>query len=373
LESIVEANTASLSRLRSCAATLEVTATVNMEDKGMISSNDLYSVWADGRKVREDFTALNTGPERRIEIGAKGGEEHIYYGRPAARKRVISPESVLSYRPGSDAMSISPGNAKSPYGRGGSVLFEYAGVLGHTLEEKVRQNAAEGYLPVISEVSLDGVDCRLMKWEYPDVQMAMKIWVVPSKGCMVKRLETYHKGNLGSEWQANVDSYGDGVFWFSKVDSRQYVRGAVREHQEVNVKELHPNVPVDASVFTIQAMDIPPGTEVQDRIIGLKHRYGDPFSLPEAYIESAIESMGAAKPEGNCTDSAESSPRGDATPKVPPSAQEQAPLLAGLLSRSSLRALAVLLLILGALAALGVFVRVVVRRRSREVARGQGH
>ena len=130
------------------------------------------------------------------------------------------------------------------------------------------RNARQGYLPAISEVELDGVKCKLLEWEYPEVEMAQKIWVVPDKGHMIKRVQGFHKGAMTEERRLLIKSFGKDVFWFSEAEEKDFdYDGSLTRRKTLKVRKMEPGVPVDDKLFTLEGMDVPPGTEIQARAI----------------------------------------------------------------------------------------------------------
>jgi hypothetical protein len=274
LREIVTANTASLARLRSASATIDLSVRSRVQAKEIVY-DDVVSVWYDGGNVREDHSAK---PGSRVDlrtaaVPAAGGR--FVAGPPPEFRQVLTTEEVMSYRPGGAAMSIVPGDADNPYGERVKLLHKYTAVQqGRTLEKQVLKSWGEGFHPTVKWAELDGAECNLLTWDFAEARMAMKVWVAPAQGSMIRKVQQFYKGELTGEWTATLRDYGDGVFWVERIEEKDWHedRPEPATHLTATVRELKPNVPVEAERFTIAGMGVPAGTQVQDRRRGVEYR-----------------------------------------------------------------------------------------------------
>jgi len=283
LSAIVEGNSKSLRQMAiaSFSATAEEHVRRAVEDGKELSYANTLSIWSKGPKVREDFVAKpgDLPGQRKIELDQrKDGRGVAIVGPPSAKRRVATPEVRFAYVPGQDAMVVQKGDTRLPYGDDASILHRYGTVAGHTFEEKVLECEAKGYHPSITEDVLDGVSCRRLAWEFPESQMAMTIWVSPSQGHLIRKLQFFLRGQVVREWTARLKEYEKGLFWYEEVEERQTKSdGSFISHQTVRVTSLTLNASVDDKLFTLDGLDLPVGTKIQDRILNNRYRYGGPF------------------------------------------------------------------------------------------------
>ncbi len=290
LATIVKSNSESLRKLSICTATIEEHRWFRRDEKEA-SYKRLLSIWFKDSRIREDAIVepTETALPQRIVIEDPGrGTRSIL--RPQDSRQIATPEACMSYSPGYGAMTIVRGDADLPFGRKASMLHKYAAYLhGITLEQKVRTLTTEGYAPSIQDADVDGVSCKQIEWDFPNVEMALKIWVVPSKGHMIKKVQTFHKGHIVHEWIATLREYGKGLFWFEEVTEKEWHRGSLAECTTIKIKELNPDAPVDDELFTLKGLNVPFGTEIQDRIVGLKFNCGAAFGIPHDFLNFALQ------------------------------------------------------------------------------------
>ncbi len=77
-------------------------------------------------------------------------------------------------------------------------LLRYQSVFGKSLKEMLLKCYEEGKVTVQSE-NLDGEACVKLQWEFPN-QGGGTVWLVPSKGHCIKKLQTQFKGEILNEY-----------------------------------------------------------------------------------------------------------------------------------------------------------------------------
>jgi len=289
LRNIVRANSESLGRLCNCRACVVIHKERQQEGSAYSYTNRVR-VWSKGRQLAEDVISQPAAGHERgpFVIEDRGKEGLLAYPLDGAQ-RVLTPEAGLSYSRGGGVLTIVAGDPQAPYGRHASVVHKYAAlVLGETLEEKVNNDAGLGYHPAITPAIVEGLPCQLLEWQYPQAEMALKVWVVPSKGYMVKKLQTFHKGAVAQEWCVDLREYGDGLFWWEKVQHTKWAKGRIRSRTVARITDFEPNCSVDDSLFTLAGLDVPIGTEVRDRKLGLRYRYGELAEPSEDYVQLVV-------------------------------------------------------------------------------------
>ena len=216
--------------------------------------------------------------------------------RPAAaRRQICTPEARITYMPGSPVARVIAGVPESPLSDYASVLYEYVTVTHGTLEQLIQVSAKMRCLPSVSDVSLGKVACRLLEWRTPDDRI-VKVWVVPSMGSMITKVEQLEKNVLSQQWSARLRKYKDGVFWFDRVEEKTWRRGSPSRHKIIKIVEFVVNEPIDEKVFTLDGMDIPAGTEIEDKVLNIRYRYGEPVALEKDSVNKVLTGEDAPPP-----------------------------------------------------------------------------
>ncbi len=297
---IGKANAKAIARLRSGVATLEVwqwsdaTMAYPPEHAKLLSTSSelayttVLSVWFDGRKVRQDARLRLSVGELRPEVRLRVGSGEVLLAPPDERREIASVEAYVVFVPSTERVVVSPGDKDLPYGRRQSVLHQYACALDWPLQDTIALGAASGVQPSLTETTLNGATCRLLQWEVPSDRDVLRVWVVPAMGHMVAKVERISQDRPRALWTARLKDYGNGVFWFEEVESKEWMQGRLSAHKTVKVTSFAPNLPVDGVLFTLDGMGIPPGTTVDDLVLQTKYRYGKPFQVDDAYVLKAL-------------------------------------------------------------------------------------
>ena len=157
----------------------------------------------------------------------------------------------------------------------------------------------------------------------------MKAWIAPEQGHLIHKAQMFHKGYMHREFTAKIRAFGNGVFWYEQARDRELTRdGTVRRDRITRVLELEVDVPIDDSLFSIDALKVPVGTEIQDRVIGARLVYGGPVHIPEDFVASVLNGSSAeapaqvesaALPEQGQDDPSMTSPSGSVVASAPTS------------------------------------------------------
>jgi hypothetical protein len=305
LQRVVDENARSVARLRSVNVSATIAEMFEVDGK-RASFEDNIAIWTKGRKVREDRSAVSgTSLRSRRVVESLPDGSRMTIGPPDASRHVITPEVEFKFRPGDRAIALVAGEPDAPFGRQSSLLHGFTSVQGRTLARKVREDWDHGYRPTVTTVTDDDVDSVLVNWDYAQSRMVLKVWVEPTKGYMIRKLQAYYQNELVTDWTSQLKEYGDGVFWPDHVEQRDWRSGRVTRQLLVNVNRLEINPAVDDAMFTLAGIGLPQGAEVQDRILGLRYRFGAEPRLSEDFVQSVIApnagggaaSVGAARPE----------------------------------------------------------------------------
>jgi hypothetical protein len=171
-------------------------------------------------------------------------------------------------------------------------LMRYQSVLGRRLKENVLRNAEHGCYFTAEESELDGEDCLLLSCNYITSSGGQRIWVVPSKGYCIKKVEITSDGKTLEEYTTTLSEYSPGIWW---IDSANVLFPRTKSEIHLSLENVSVNEPIDPKVFTLGGTDIPIGTRVIDTIVGVSYIYGEGYRLPEGRVDIALEELDAAQ------------------------------------------------------------------------------
>jgi hypothetical protein len=275
LAAIADRNWETAQRLRSCVATLEEIFTQEWPE-GVLSYKTTRRIWVKGRRAREE---QSSAPGRlgamRVEFPTEGGAV-LGVGAPIDGARtVMSPEARIGYAPPNGLVNIIAGAPRLPFGPWATLLHKQLWCGGLPLRTTLGSCVRHGVAVSVGEAAADGIPCILLSWT--GGQGGGKLWIDPARGHMVCRREvTYKTGELMTLCTARIREYADGVFWFERSEEKNWKKdGTLYRHRILVVKELLPNAPLDDALFTMKALDVPPGTPVHDRVNDTVWRYGE--------------------------------------------------------------------------------------------------
>ena len=138
-------------------------------------------------------------------------------------------------------------------------MLRYQSVRGCTLKENVLWSAKNGYYFTTESEKIDVDDCVLLTCNYDRPESKLKIWVVPSKGYCIKKVQDISGGKVVDEYVAALKEYSSGIWWFDtiKAESRKHWQRTPHILTHLSVKSLTFNKTIDAKVFTIADIRIP--------------------------------------------------------------------------------------------------------------------
>ena len=93
------------------------------------------------------------------------------------------------------------------------------------------------------------------------------IWVVPSKGYCIKKVQDGSKGEIDNEYTTILKEYSPGIWWFDTVQAREAHR---RETivSELSIDSLTFNESIDPDIFTIWGINLSHETKIRDEMQG---------------------------------------------------------------------------------------------------------
>lgn len=294
IRNIVDRNQANFDSVNSIQGRIDTRTTVSYGDKGSRVREHIEEIWCDGGHFRSDtledkFTGQETEP---LLIDRDSDGREIFLGtRPAGHVHIESIESGLEYFPDAGSVTIRPSMWDSDK-RNMNKLLHYQSYWGDTLKEIIMKMAQRGSYFTVRSEKMGTDECLLLENDYSDAKTGFRIWVVPSKGYCIRRLQSFYRGRITQEYTTTLREYLPGIWWFNSVRSRiAAVKQAGRPEKivELSVSSLQLNEPINPKTFTLEGTNIPHGTKVRDNITGRRYRHVNIPSPPSLIGRSLPE------------------------------------------------------------------------------------
>jgi len=298
MRNIVDRNQKNFDSVRCIHGKIKIIRTASFyNDKGSRITEHIEENWYDGSHSRMDileskFNGKETDPLL-FKDESTGGEisiEPLSIGHTEIR----SIESQMTYSPRRDMVFISPPlkNDKRPLNANN--LMHYQTIGGRTIKELALHCAENDFYITVKSETADGEDCLLLECYFDKYEITRKIWIVPSKGYCIKKMELVQKGIVRDEYTTTLKEYLPGIWWFDSVKAKTL--GGPEgfnpdETLEISVKSLTLNEPIDPKTFTLAGTNIPPGTRVKDEISNINYVYGTGYELAQEDVDLALEAL----------------------------------------------------------------------------------
>jgi hypothetical protein len=280
IRDIIERNQANFDSVRTLHGTITTIRQTTFSGTGSRVMKQVEEIWYDGAHFRidtldEKFIGKETEP---LILSEDRGRGHsIYAPRPSGFLQIKSIESSLVYVPENESAIIQPSvdwneNNKKRMNK----LLSYQTCSGYTLKEEVKQRAEKGDFYTVKSDNIEGEDCLLLECYNPKTESTTRIWVAPSKGYCIKRLQRLSRGEIKEEYTTTLKEYSPGIWWFDTVSSKTSggkVGGRPARNVEIKVDKLTINEPIDSKTFTLEGTNIPTGTKVDNRITGERYTH----------------------------------------------------------------------------------------------------
>ncbi len=115
----------------------------------------------------------------------------------------------------------------------------------------------------ISQTTLNGVDCWLLGWNIRDTKLAVKVWVAPTKGYSVLRLQVEEPQKFLKLVDSEVELHIPSGIWFpSKIVYQDFGNKTLRGKEIIEVETISINEHIDPSIFTLAGLNFPDGTYI---------------------------------------------------------------------------------------------------------------
>jgi len=297
MRNIIDSNQKNFDSVRLIHGTIKIVSTNSYKDKGSRVKEQTEEIWYDGSHSRMDileskFVGKETDPLL-LEEDNRGGKT-TFEPVPIGYTEIESIESKMLYHPNVQTVDILPPEQDAGRYLRSINLMNYQTITGRTLREVVLR-CAENYLYfTVKSETADEDDCLLLECYNSKYDITRKIWIVPSKGYCIKKMQLLQKGIVHDEYTTTLKEYLPGLWWFDSV--KAYTRGdstgtTSDKTWELSVKSLTLNEPINQKTFTLAGTNIPPGTKVRDHISGLRYVYGIGYELAQEDVDLALDAL----------------------------------------------------------------------------------
>jgi hypothetical protein len=255
--SAMEGNQATLDSVHSIQATIRSLKMVSVDPIGSFRLIEKQRIRYDGSHFRKD----------QLETKFAGKRQYRGYARavPVGKVDIHSVESHIDYIPPKNLVFVRPPRWDDRYKIRTNDMLRYQSARGATLEENILASAENGYYFTAKSEKVDGDDCILLRCDYADPDSTLKIWVVPSKGYCIKKVEDMSKGKISDEYITTLKKYPPGIWWFDSVQAEK-THGPQTIRSRYSVSSLTFNEPIDPEIFTLWDIGVSPDTKIRDEI-----------------------------------------------------------------------------------------------------------
>lgn len=257
--SAMEGNQATLDSVRTMQAALTKRSVHSFPDKKGYQLVQKHRIIYDGDHFRKD----------QLETQFAGEKEYRGYERalPVGLVDIDSADSNIDYIPPSNRVFVRPPEWSNDYKIRTNDLLRYQSARGGTLKENILASAKNGYYFTATSDTVNGDNCVLLTCNYTNPEATLKIWVVPSKGYCIKRVQDGSKGEINDEYTTTLKEYSPGIWWFDTVQiKRTFISETVV--CQLSVDSLTFNEPIDPEIFTVWGIDVSSKTQITDEIQG---------------------------------------------------------------------------------------------------------
>ena len=297
--SIINGNQANLDSIHNMDVVLKRVGAYSFGVKGKRNLEEKIRIWDDKSHIRIDqLESKFVGDEKTNLLLEEYNDGQAYFlPPPVGDVEIRSVEAKTNYYSDSSKVFIQPAEWLDKDKAGMNDMLKYQTVLGVTLKQNIIKSAKNGYYFNTKNESVDGDDCVLLSCYYPEQKVTLKIWVVPSKGYCIKKMQQSTMDKVYEEYVTTLKEYSPGIWCFDTVkanyqDLHEEDNSATIE---LSVESYKFNEAIDPQIFTIAGTNIPSGTKIIDKITGLKYVYGRGFELPDEDVDLALDELGGQK------------------------------------------------------------------------------
>jgi len=219
-----------------------------------------------------------------LEAKVTGDKVHRKRKPYVGTVHIDSPESIIDFEAVSNMVFIRPSEWNDRHKTRTNEMLSYQSAStggGRTLKSIILAGAENGYYYTAKNETVDGDDCILLTCNYAEdsfPQFVRRIWVAPSKGYCIKKVQDSYNGIIRNEYTTTLKEYSPGLWWFDTVEAR-LDRDSETIVSRLSVNSLTFNESIDPDVFTVWGLDdVTPQTKVRDEMQGTTYTLAKDYS-----------------------------------------------------------------------------------------------
>lgn len=252
----MEGNQKTIDSIHTIQAVIKKTSLQDYGNKGSYKLIQTQKIICDCNHIRID----------QLNKKFSGDKTYENYGSEVGTIDIDSVESNIDYIPSNDNIFIRHPKWSNSYKIRNNPVLEFQSIRGGTLQENILTSAKNGYYFTAKDDKVDGEKSVLLTCDYTNPPSTLRIWVIPSKGFCIKKVEDGSKGKIDYEYTTTLKKYPPGIWWFKTVKVGKFRQGNVIQGSEISVNSIEFNKPVDPEIFTVWGMDLTAKTKVYDEI-----------------------------------------------------------------------------------------------------------
>ncbi|HUW20008.1 MAG TPA: hypothetical protein VMW16_11970 [Sedimentisphaerales bacterium] len=263
IQAIIKGNQATVDSVRTIQATIESVATISFGSEGTRKLMTMEKIWYDRDHLRRDTIEgkfIGSETEPLLVTVPILNEKGYFRPPPSGEVEIDSNDFKIDYEPSNNTIFVHPPEwTDKRRGILMNKMLKYQSVRGGTLKENVLLSAKNGYYFTTESEKIDGDDCILLTCNYDRTESTLKIWVVPSKGYCIKKVQDIIGAKVVDEYVATLKEYSSGIWWFDTIKAESHKHGQWKSHEltYLSVKSLTFNKTINSKVFTIADIKTP--------------------------------------------------------------------------------------------------------------------
>ncbi|MBN2589391.1 MAG: hypothetical protein JXA96_05990 [Sedimentisphaerales bacterium] len=201
----------------------------------------------------------------KLETKFIGDEKYKNHGSEQGTIDIDSKESNIDYYPSNDHVFIRPPEWSNSYKIRNNPLLKYQSARNATLKNNIMLSAKNGFFFTAQSDKVDGEECILLQCDYTNPDAILKIWVVPSKGYCIKKIEDIVNGSISEEYTTILKKHPQGFWWFDSVETKT-ISSILTANTSLSVSSITLNEQIDPELFSVWGMGLSSKTRIYDEI-----------------------------------------------------------------------------------------------------------
>jgi len=257
---VMEGNQKNIDSIHTLQAVIKMDNTYDYGDEGSFKLVETQKIIYDCNHLRVD----------QLEKKFTGDKKYENYGDQEGTIDIDSKESNIDYVPSNNNVFIRPPEWSNSYKLRNNPLLKYQSARGATLKENVLASVKNDFYFSAKSETVDGEDCVLLTCDYKKPDSTLKIWVVPSKGYCIKKVEDSTNGSISEEYSTTLKKYPNEFWWF---DTAHVKTTSVNVNTDtfLLITSLKLNEQIDPEMFSVWGMGLSSTTKIYDEIQGTNY------------------------------------------------------------------------------------------------------